>query len=534
MNQHVRLQRNSGKMIALLWTASRVACLGWLLAGLVGCASSHDLSCGISPAANRTYSDDAWPRSQTNKSPNAVAGGVEEQPRLIAAKLGFQPVNYETTQPHGQNGQVGPKAAIEPGDSVETLPVPGSIPTGQGWSLDETIKQVLLADPKLRAGMENIAQSQGDLLQSSLLPNPTFMWDYVLLPLNGPFSINGLAGPPQQDAWIGYPLDWLVFGKRAAALVSARQDVQTSEFDFADLVRTRVTAASLAYYDLLEAKALLAEAQKDAKNLAEVTKAVATAVKSGQRADIELKRIQLDLLKSQQVVRDATSLVNVSRAKLRSYLGTNAPTGAVDIEGNLSAPVLDVPLSVEEAYNQAVQDRPDIQSLESKVAKAEADVRVENRNAFPDLTAKFGYTRQLQGDVGLPNRDSWNVEIDMGLPVFNRNQGKRLKAKSVVAQSTYTLHAGLVDLRAEVEQAVSELHTSYLNAQAVGKEQLILAEQVRNSIQKAYLAGTKAWIEFLDAERNYRETHRLYINTRANYWRAIQRFNSALGKQVLK
>src|SRR5262249_23251942 len=152
-----------------------------------------------------------------------------------------------------------------------------------------------------------------------------------------------------------------------------------------------------------EAKALLGEAQKDMKNLTEVTKAIATAVKSGQRADIELKRIQLDLLKSQQAVRDATSLVNVSGAKLRSYLGMNVPAGAVEIEGNLSAPAFDVPLSVEEAYNQAVQDRPDIQSLENKVAKAEADVRVENRNAFPDLTAKFGYTRQLQGDVGLPN-----------------------------------------------------------------------------------------------------------------------------------
>jgi cobalt-zinc-cadmium efflux system outer membrane protein len=92
----------------------------------------------------------------------------------------------------------------------------------------------------------------------------------------------------------------------------------------------------------------------------------------------------------------------------------------------------------------------------------------------------------------------------------------------------------MLDLRAEVEQAVSELHTSYLNALAVGKEQLILAEQTRDSIEKSYKAGTRPYIEYLDAERSYRETYRLYINTRANYWRAVQRFNSAIGKQVLK
>ena len=43
------------------------------------------------------------------------------------------------------------------------------------------------------------------------------------------------------DVQVGYPIDWFLFGKRAAAMASARQGVRQSEADYADLVRQRVT-----------------------------------------------------------------------------------------------------------------------------------------------------------------------------------------------------------------------------------------------------------------------------------------------------
>ena len=36
----------------------------------------------------------------------------------------------------------------------------------------------------------------------------------------------------------------------------------------------------------------------------------------------------------------------------------------------------------------------------------------------------------------------------------------------------------------------------------------------------------------LDAERTYRDTYRLYISSRADYWRSVYKYNSAIGKQV--
>jgi cobalt-zinc-cadmium efflux system outer membrane protein len=509
-----------------------------IVLGLVcaGCASNHEYGDGggLIRTIQRGWGDDGSPRPNGASVVNFVPA---ESQSAAQARIGFQLTGFQTAKGAGpgQPPEVLPKPASQYGGRTEQLPYPEDVPTGARLSLDETIKQVLLADPKLKASFENIVQSEGDFVQSSLCPNPKLAVTGSTLPLGAPNDERATGGPRELDVGVSYPLDWYVFGKRAAAMASAAQDVTTSQFDHSDQIRQRVTSAALAFYDLLEAKALIEIARKDVDSLKQVEKATADAVKNGQRPAVDLYRVQLDLLKSQQTVRDAAALVASSMAKLRAFLGPNFASHGVDVTGDLFAPLSDIPLTVDDAYNLALNNRPDIQTLESKVAKAQADVRVEDREALPEMEVKFGTTREMHPpSADAPNTSTWNVELDLSLPVFNRNQGKRLKARSIVAESNYNLQTGQIELRSEIAQVMTELRTAYLNGQAVGQEQLALAKQVRDSIEKSYKAGARPLIDFLDAERNYRETYRLYINTRANYWRAVHRFNSALGKQVMK
>ena len=157
---------------------------------------------------------------------------------------------------------------------------------------------------------------------------------------------------------------------------------------------------------------------------------------------------------------------------------------------------------------------------------------VEQRKAYPQITPLFGYTRQFETPLGFPDADSWVAQLTRPLPLFDRNQGNRAKAQAVAAQTCYNLQAGVVDLRAELEEVVRNFSTAYENAKSVAQEQLKLAAEVRDSIAKAYDAGGRPLIDVLDAERTYRDTYRLYISSRANYWRSVYKYNSAIGKQV--
>jgi cobalt-zinc-cadmium efflux system outer membrane protein len=511
-------------------------CLAALLASATGCAVHHYHHFG-----------------EGGQDPVSVAGPVRgvlvpvpgptrptAQPtatvtRRTAASPTVQPVVYQ--KPGKDDPEAVPPAGKDMG-TPDPLPTPRPLTsnaqaTKTALTLDQVINTVLLADPRIRAGLESINQANADALTASLKPNPELFADIQLLPLTRPFTVDKQGGPPQQDINLSYPIDWFLFGKRAAAMQAATLGVRVSEAEYADLVRQRVLEAATAYYDVLEAKALLDLAAQDRENLIRVEMITEKAVAAGGRPRVELDRVRLDRLRSEQTLRDANNTLVAATATLRSLLGRADNDPSFDVAGTLDTEVAGVLLSADAAFSVALEHRPDLNALRWKVQQAQAEVESERRKAYPEVTPTVGYTRQYQTKaIGFPDANSYSLALTMSLPFHNRNQGNRAKAASVVAQNNYELQAGVVALRAEVVQADQQLRTSGANARAVAGEQLKLAEQVRDSINKAYEAGGRPLIDVLDAQRNYRETYRLFIISRAGYGRAVVRYNATLGKQV--
>jgi cobalt-zinc-cadmium efflux system outer membrane protein len=144
----------------------------------------------------------------------------------------------------------------------------------------------------------------------------------------------------------------------------------------------------------------------------------------------------------------------------------------------------------------------------------------------------FGYTRQYQlHTIGFPDADSWSAALAMPLPIWDRNQGNRMAAQSVVTQSQFELEAGELELWSEIESILAELSAARDNATAVSEQELQLADQVLKSITESYSIGGRTLLDLLDAQRNYRETHRAFTTTRANYWRARVRYQSSIAQQ---
>jgi len=404
---------------------------------------------------------------------------------------------------------------------------------GPGMTVDQIIATVLTSDPKLRVGYEDINQAVAEAITASLPPNPTLSPDYQLIPLTRPFTQTQQGGPPQFDAIVSYPIDWFLFGKRKAAMAATAVGIRKTEAEYYELVRLRIRDAALGFYEILELKALRDLAIQDVESLQRVEAITRRAVEQGGRPAVDLNRIRLDVLRSQQFLRDAEAALNNAKTRLRALLGRNDADASFDVAGSLDLPTLPATLTTEEAIAIAEANRPDLQARRFKVEKAEADTLVEKRKAYPQVNARTGYTRQFQGDIGFRDANSYLVGFDVGLPFFDRNQGGRANAASKLAQSHYELQTGLVDLRSEIEQVQNDYRFAVRSAKAVAEEQLKLAEQVRESINKANEAGGQPLLNVLDAQRNFRETFRIYITSRANYWQASVRLNATLGKKVV-
>jgi outer membrane protein, heavy metal efflux system len=300
-------------------------------------------------------------------------------------------------------------------------------------TLAQAVAECLAADPRIRAGAELVQQAQSELWTASLVPNPTLGTSGSLLPLDRPFTVTRQGGPPQFDVGLAFPIDWLLFGKRATAITSARAGVDVAAAEYADLVRQRLAATVAAFYDILETEALLALAREDLESFERLQHITEELVRLGGAGTIEVDRVRVLVLDSERDVRQRTAAVAVAKAALLAQIGRNTSATDFDVDGQLDVTSAATPLSGERAFRIAERYRPDMVAAELRVAKAEADYRVERRKAFPDVAPRAGYTRQFQEEaIGFPDANSYNVGVDLSLPIFDRNQGNIAKASSVV------------------------------------------------------------------------------------------------------
>ncbi len=247
---------------------------------------------------------------------------------------------------------------------------------------------------------------------------------------------------------------------------------------------------------------------------------------------IEGDRAQLAVFEALRDTRDKETALLVAKAALRAAMGRYGPEPDFAVPGDLNVPAPVVPPQPEQALTVAESTRPDIISLRRKVAKAEADLTVQHRNAYPAVSAMWGFSEQYQKSQGFPDVPSYDVNIIANVPLFDRNQGNIRKAESTLSQNGANLEAQLVALRAEIVQDVEQYATAYRNVTANDAQELEAARKVRDSINAAYEIGGRPLTDVFDAQRAYYDTYLLVITSRSNYWHSLYKMYAALGEQV--
>lgn len=511
----------------------RCCALAWLaILALAGCSALHSEKCGTraDSKSNTAAPESAISHGDPLLQVNENAGAVDS-----SGTKAIQQNSAAEKAPECADGSIRPVAWLgTASEAPEVLPEPKAVERElPALTLDQVINATLLADPKLRAGFQLINEAKGEAWTASLKPNPYLYVDTQLLPLTRAFTPTKQGGPPQTDVYLSYRIDWFLFGKRAARMRAAALHVRSSEAAFADLIRVRVLEAATVYYDVLEAKGLLNVAQQVVANYERVEAVTAKAVAGGGRPRVELNRIRLNLLKSRQVMRIAAYNLVAAKARLKAIMGQSSLGFDFDLAGTLDDQPKIQPLPLGKAFDIAQENRPDIHALRWNLDAARADIVSEDRKAYPEVTPLAGYTRQYQKNtIGYPDASSYIVAFTTSLPLYNRNQGNRAKARAYAAQSDYLLRHGLIALEAEIVQVSKELQIAAANARAVAEEQLTLARQVRDSLNKAYAAGGRPLIDVLNAQNSFQQTFQLYVTTRANYGRALVKYYATLGRRV--
>ena len=146
----------------------------------------------------------------------------------------------------------------------------------------------------------------------------------------------------------------------------------------------------------------------------------------------------------------------------------------------------------------------------------------------PPPTPGPGPTRQAQYErIGPDNTFGFGVSIP--LRIFDRNQGEIARTLAEVDRSAALQQAVASQVLADVDTAYSGLVIQRERVVLLRDTYLPKALQARRTVEFAYRRGGVSLLDYLDAQRTYRETALEHLRALGNFWAAAYQLEAAVG-----
>lgn len=371
------------------------------------------------------------------------------------------------------HGVTGAAPRLEHGDF--SLP-PGAV-LSDGLSRDEAVAIALWNNAAFQVIVSQLGFARADVVDAGLIGNPTLS---LLFPL----------GPKQLEATLRWPAEF--FWERPRRLKAARLSLEVAGQNLVQSGLDLTMNVRLAYADLalvLDRQALLTDAAATLNRIDALTQ---TRLRLGDVSELEARSIHVDALRVAQDAERAAHDVIVARERLRLLVGMPpSDAGLNQVEAATPPPTCG---PVDELVTRARAARPDLRAAEIAVEAAAARLGWERARV---LTLSAVLDANGQGIEGF----ELGPGVDASLPIFNRNQGGRLRAQTELRRAS----TAYVQLQQQITLDVRE--AAALQAQA-RESRLAWMTEILDPLQanltdseEAYASGDVPYLAVLDNVR---------------------------------
>lgn len=404
---------------------------------------------------------------------------------------------------------------------------------------EQAVEEGLKANLDLIAAKYNVPMAEADELTAGLWANPSLTLDTASQPFKKNWDQTTVGGPSQYDAILAIPLD--LTGKHSTAKKSAHEATRIAQATLQDTVRLKVLQIRLAYVDILGAKQKLNLAQEKQQDLDRLLATIKNRI--GNRNLLPLIQRRAQLAHDQ-----ATLEVKADRVTLKAATTTLAqlmgrpPTGDSVMATTELRDFTMVGLpEVDSLIQRALESRPDLLALKVGITKADRDIDAARSQVWDDFTWTLGYTKlnTLSANPDDPNSSetpgasSWQMGVQIPLPLLNRNQGSIQKSLLSRSQSEKALDALVLSIRQEIDELYDDLKLNQELIHDYETSQLGEARKIHDAEQTQFGTGNSALLDYFDAMGAYYSTLSSYYDALAEYRRAVARLQSSVGKDAL-
>ncbi len=378
-------------------------------------------------------------------------------------------------------------------------------------SLDQALELAERENPALRAKRFELAGVRANEITASLRPNPTAAYTGE--------KFGATTSTQEHTVTLGQTLE--TGGKRQRRMDSARLATQVTAYDLADVRRQVLFEVKRAFTAVLVAQGALELAEENLKTLGEVERIQRFRAERGDISELELLRIQVQRFTFERDAADARQAVQAAKIALRAVVAPERLPEVFDVDGKLE--FREIPLNVAELHRRALDKRPDVLEAEAARQKTRADVNLARANAWWDVTPQIEYKR-TDG-----NEHTVGVGLSIPIRIFDRNQGEIARTQAEVQRVDAQRAVVLAQVVSQIDTAISALRIEREKFLLLRDVYLPKAQRARETVEFAYRRGGLSVLDFLDAQRTYRETALAHLQALGNYSTAVYQLEGAVG-----
>jgi TolC family type I secretion outer membrane protein len=381
----------------------------------------------------------------------------------------------------------------------------------------ETAQKIALSDnPSLAAAEARVRQAKEQIRQarSAYWPHLSATGIATRSTLSDNAYSERLATNPWADDTtdtyrVGLTATWTLFDgfSREYSALSARYGMESSQEARRDAQRLLLSSVATSFYNaqLAQENIAISEANADF-NQQQLDEAEAKyRVGTGSLSDVLNFQVQINSAKS--------DLINSKKAFETALYGLAALMGVTDAElpGHIELATLEVESREEltapdreAAIDYALANRPDVKKAYHTLARSEASVGTARSGFLPtvSLSGTLDATEVDNRDFE-PDDFGNSVSLSVSLPIFAgfANRARLAEAAAGVRESENSLEQTLINLRAEVSEAVSDL-ASAQEQLTLQRSNVELVQRVRDLVAEEYTAGQTSLVRLNEAQKD--------------------------------
>lgn len=377
-------------------------------------------------------------------------------------------------------------------------------------TVQEAVDLAVARNPAMRAARAGVDAAAGDRLAASRRPNPTLSVDSAGYPA---FASARPGYWGNQEFTLRFDQELEMSARRRLRTEVAESGRAVAQLDVQDRARQTGLDVRRAYLAAVLAQVDRGVAQASLDEIDRVIALNRARLQLGEISGAELRRLQVERLRFLEDVFAADLALKNARAALLALLNAPRLDQPLELTDGLKASAAEgldaLTAAAADAAGtrgllaRALEVRPDVLAARREQAQAETSTRLQRALRTPNVTVGGGY----QNNFG---SDSVVFGVTVPLPFFNQNQGGIARADAERRTADARADATATVVRLDVQRALNAVDTNRARVEYIEREYLKNAQESRDIVLESYRLGVAGLIDFLDAQRAFRDTQRTY------------------------